>query len=304
MPSAGARALAVRRPCFVLSLQAPVRNTLRTRFAKIVQSPRCELARGALEIARIAYPDLDETQSLAELDRLADGVRPRLMPGYSAVDRALTVSRYLFGDCGFTGNAEEYYDVRNSFLNDVLTRRTGIPITLSTVLMEVGTRVGVPFEGVGFPGHFLVRVPAGAGEHLILDPFHGGQRVDDDELLERLRTLADANQGPQFESVPPDFLTPTSPRAMLGRMLRNLLRVYLERDSDAEALLAVDLLLVLTPQGADEIRTRGFLYERLGCPAAAANDFNRYLELAPDADDVEQIRTRISRLHDDTPTLH
>ena len=138
----------------------------------------------------------------------------------------------------------------------------------------------------------------------MLDPFHGGQRVDDDELLERLRTLADANQGPQFESVPPEFLTPTSPRAMLGRMLRNLLRVYLERDADAEALLAVDLLLVLTPQGADEIRTRGFLYERLGCPAAAAIDFNRYLELAPDADDVQQIRTRISRLHDDAPTLH
>jgi regulator of sirC expression with transglutaminase-like and TPR domain len=281
-----------------------VKPTLRSRFAKIVQSPRCELARGALEIARIAYPDLDVKASLAELDRLAAGVRPRLMPGYSAVDRALTVARYLFGDCGFTGNADDYYDVRNSFLNDVLARRTGIPITLSTVLMEVGSRVGVPFEGVGFPGHFLVRVPAGAGEHLILDPFHGGQRVDDDELLERLRTLADANQGPQFDTVPPEFLTPTTPRAMLGRMLRNLLRVYLERDADAEALLAVDLLLVLAPQGADEIRTRGFLYERLGCPAAAANDFHRYLELAPDADDVEQIRTRIARLHDDTPTFH
>jgi regulator of sirC expression with transglutaminase-like and TPR domain len=170
--------------------------------------------------------------------------------------------------------------------------------------MEVGNRVGVPFEGVGFPGHFLVRVPAGAGEHLILDPFHGGQRVDDDELLERLRSLADANSGPAFETVPPEFLTPTSPRAMLGRMLRNLLRIYLERDADAEALLTVDLLLVLTPQGADEVRTRGYLYERLGCPAAAANDFRRYLELAPEADDGEQIRTRLSRLLDDTPTLH
>jgi regulator of sirC expression with transglutaminase-like and TPR domain len=304
MPFAGARALAAWRLAFVVSRQAPVRPTPRSRFARIVQSPRCELARGALEIARIAYPDLDEGPSLAELDRLADGVRPRLMPGYSAVDRALTVARYLFGECGFTGNAEEYYDVRNSFLNDVLARRTGIPITLSVVLIEVGNRVGVPFEGVGFPGHFLVRVPAGAGEHLILDPFHSGQRIDDDELLERLRLLADANQGPRFETVPPDFLTPTSPRAMLGRMLRNLLRIYLERDADAEALLTVDLLLVLTPQGSDEIRTRGFLYERLGCPAAAAVDFRRYLEVAPEADDVPQIRTRLSRLLDDTPTLH
>jgi regulator of sirC expression with transglutaminase-like and TPR domain len=87
-------------------------------------------------------------------------------------------------------------------------------------------------------------------------------------------------------------------------MLRNLLRIYLERDSDAEALLAVDLLLVLMPQGADELRTRGFLYERVGCPAAAATDLRRYLELAPDAEDVEQVRTRISRLLDDAPTLH
>jgi regulator of sirC expression with transglutaminase-like and TPR domain len=280
-----------------------VKKTPRSRFAKIVQSSRCELARGALEIARIAYPDLDPTDSLAELDRLANAVRPRLMPGYSAVDRALTVARYLFGECG-ASNTDAYYDVRNSFLNDVLTRRTGIPITLSTVLIEVGTRVGVPFEGVGFPGHFLVRVPAGGGESLILDPFHGGQRVDDDELLERLRSLADASKGPAFETVPPEFLTPTSPRAMLGRMLRNLLRIYLERDADPEALLAVDLLLVLAPQGADEIRTRGFLYERLGCPAAAAVDFRRYLELAPDAEDIEQVRTRLSRLLDDTPTLH
>jgi regulator of sirC expression with transglutaminase-like and TPR domain len=214
------------------------------------------------------------------------------------------VSRFLFGDCGFTGNADEYYDVRNSFLNDVLVRRTGIPITLSTVLMEVGSRVGVPFEGVGFPGHFLVRVPAGAGAYLLLDPFHGGQRVEDDELLERLRNLADASRGPEFDAIPPEFLTPTSPRAMLARMLRNLLRIYLERDADAEALLTVDLLLVLTPQGADEIRTRGYLYDRLGCPAPAANDFRRYLELAPQADDVEQIRTRLSRLLDDAPTLH
>ncbi len=278
--------------------------TLRSRFAKIVQSPRCELARGALEIARIAYPELDAARTLGELDRLADEVRPRLMPGFSATDRALTVSRFLFGECGFRGNSDDYYDVRNSFLNDVIARRTGIPITLSAVLMEVGSRVGVPFEGVGFPGHFLVRVPAGAGDHLILDPFHGGQRVDDDELLARLQSLADSNKGPRFETVPAEFLTPTSSRAMLGRMLRNLLRIYLERDADAEALLTVDLLLVLTPQGADEIRTRGFLYERLGCPAAAANDFRRYMELAPDAEDLEQVRTRLSRLLDDTPTLH
>jgi regulator of sirC expression with transglutaminase-like and TPR domain len=279
-------------------------GTLRGRFAQIVQSPRCDLARGALEIARIAYPDLEPATTLAELDRLAEAVRTRLMPSASPVDRALTVARYIFGECGFQGNAGDYYDVRNSFLNDVLKRRTGIPITLSLVLIEVGARVGVAIEGVAFPGHFLVRVPSGGGSYLFLDPFNAGQRVDEQELLERLRSLSETNEGPAFESVPAEFLAASSPRAMLGRMLRNLLRIYLERDQDAEALLAVDLLLVLAPQGADEMRTRGFLYERLGCPAAAANDFRRYLELAPNADDGETIRQRISRLHDDNPTLH
>ncbi|MGH7895948.1 MAG: SirB1 family protein [Candidatus Binatia bacterium] len=279
-------------------------TTLRSRFAEIVQSRRCELARGALEIARVAYPELDPDPSLAELDRLADAVRPRLMPSASPVDRALAVARHLFDECGFKGNSGDYYDVRNSFLNDVLTRRVGIPISLSIVLMEVGARVGVKLEGVGFPGHFLVRVPSRAGAPLLLDPFHGGQRVGPDELLERLRGLADANRGPAFDVVPDEFLAATTSRAMLGRMLRNLLRIYLEHDDDAQALLTVDLLLVMTPQGADEIRTRGFLYERLGCPAAAANDFRRYLELAPDADDLEQVRTRLARLLDDAPTLH
>ena len=278
--------------------------TPRSRCAQLLKGPRCDLAGGALEIARIAYPGLDPAPSLAELDRLANVVRPRLMPGFSPADRALTVARFLFGECGFRGNSDDYYDTRNSFLNDVLERRMGIPITLSTVLLEVGARVGVPFEGVGFPGHFLVRVPAGAGEVLYLDPFNGGQRVNDDELLERLRVLAETNQGPRFEVVPPELLAATPPRAILGRMLRNLLRIYLERDADAEALLAVDLLLVLAPRGADEVRTRGFLYERLGCPAAAADDFRRYLELAPEAEDVQQIQLRLSRLLDDAPTLH
>jgi regulator of sirC expression with transglutaminase-like and TPR domain len=302
MPSAAARALAARGDRWLLSTQV---SSLRTRFADIVRSPRCSLARGALEIARIAYPDLDPAPSLAELDRLAGAVRSRLMPEASPMDRALTVARHLFGECGFQGNAGDYYDVRNSFLNDVLERRMGIPITLSLVMIEVGSRVGVAIDGVGFPGHFLVRVPTGTrGSYLFLDPFNAGQRVDQTELLERLRNLAESNQGPEFETVPDEFLAAVTPRAMLGRMLRNLLRIYLEKDQDAEALLAVDLLLVLTPQGADEIRTRGFLYERLGCPAAAAIDFRRYLELAPDADDVEKIHQRISRLLDDAPTLH
>ena len=217
-------------------------TTPRSRFAKIVQSPRCELARGALEIARIAYPDLDPDASLAELDRLADAVRPRLMPGFSAVDRALTVSRFLFDECGFRGNTDDYYDVRNSFLNDVVTRRMGIPITLSTVLMEVGARVGVPFEGVGFPGHFLVRALDG-DRSVVIDPFNRGAVLGREELEELLARVA----GPDAR-LDPTHLAPLGKIQILTRMLVNLAGVYGKAGDLFRSLEVLERLHLLDPE--------------------------------------------------------
>jgi len=139
---------------------------------------------------------------------------------------------------------------------------------------------------------------------LLLDPFHGGTPVSNDELLGRLRNLADTSRGPQFAEVPPRFLEPTGTSGILGRMLRNLLRIYLERRELERALAAVDLLLVLTPRSAEDLRTRATLYERLECFAAAAADLRSYLDVAPGADDAAEIRSKLGQLDSDAPTLH
>ena len=265
---------------------------LREDFAALAAAgERTDLARAALAIARIAYPDLDPAPYLRQLDDLAAVVRPRLYPQASPEAAVTELAGYLFGECGFRGNQEEYYDPRNSYLNDVLERRTGIPITLSVVLIETGARLGLGIEGVGFPGHFLVRV-AGSRGPLLLDPFYGGRPIGERELLARYRTFV----GSDAPALPPDALATTGTPAILTRMLRNLLRAYLDQKDHAHALAAADLLLVLVPDSADEVRVRGLLYEHLECFGAALGDFRRYLELAPEAPDAERIRERVARL--------
>ena len=265
---------------------------LREDFAALAAAgERTDLARAALAIARIAYPDLDPAPYLRQLDDLAAAVRPRLYPQASPEAAVTELVGYLFGECGFRGNQEEYYDPRNSYLNDVLERRTGIPITLSVVLIETGARLGLGIEGVGFPGHFLVRV-AGSRGPLLLDPFYGGRPIGERELLARYRTFV----GSDAPALPPDALATTGTPAILTRMLRNLLRAYLDQKDHAHALAADDLLLVLVPDSADEVRVRGLLYEHLECFGAALGDFRRYLELAPEAPDAERIRERVARL--------
>jgi regulator of sirC expression with transglutaminase-like and TPR domain len=276
---------------------------LRERFANVIASPSCNLAVAALEIARIGHPDLDPAPTLQALDLLAAGVRPRLAAGFPPDEAGRLLARYLFEECDFRGNRADYYDPRNSFLNDVLDRRTGIPISLSVLAIEVGRRLGIQLDGVGFPGHFLVRV-TGAPDLLLLDCFDGGSPVDHDALLARLRALADTSGGPEFDHVPARFVEPTAVPGILARMLRNLLRIYVERDEHEHALAAVDLLLVLTPRSAEDVRTRARLYEKLECFASAADDLRRYLALAPQAEDATAVREQLGRLADEAPTLH
>ena len=281
----------MQRPAARASRQSGM-GGLREDFAALAAAgERTDLARAALAIARIAYPDLDSAPYLRQLDDLAAAVRPRLYPQASPEAAVTELAGYLFGECGFRGNQEEYYDPRNSYLNDVLERRTGIPITLSVVLIETGARLGLGIEGVGFPGHFLVRV-AGSRGPLLLDPFYGGRPIGERELLARYRTFV----GSDAPALPPDALATTGTPAILTRMLRNLLRAYLDQKHHAPALAAADLLLVLVPDSADEVRVRGLLYEHLECFGAALGDFRRYLELAPEAPDAERIRERVARL--------
>ena len=295
------------RDLLCYQLRMLVLDDLRASFARAtVAGEQCDVARAALVIARIAYPELTPEPALATLDALAADVHPRLDPDQPIEHRAAVLARYLFEECGYHGNRDDYYDPRNSFLNDVLERRTGIPITLAMVLLEVGARVGVALEGVGFPGHFLVRVAGSEGSQL-LDPFFGGRRIGYDELRGRLRafdTAGGGSVGGNLQRALPQALQATSTFGILTRMLGNLLAIYREREAHEEALATVELLLMLSPDAAEHIRIRGVLYEQLECFGSALNDFRRYVALAPEAQPAAAVREHLASLERIATKLH
>jgi regulator of sirC expression with transglutaminase-like and TPR domain len=257
----------------------------------VAQEP-VDLARAALAVAREEYPELDESRYLRVLDRLADGVQAGLPAGATVERRVGRMNSYLFHELGFNGNHADYYDPRNSFLNEVLDRRTGIPISLCIVYMEVGRRCGLQVDGVGFPGHFLCKVHLAGGE-LVVDPFHRGQLLGLDELKKRLASAV----GDQVR-FDPRLLRAARPREILVRMLQNLRAVYEERSDMPRALSAVDRLLMLAPDNVRGLRERAQLYERLGGAAAAAADLEKVLQIEPRATDAATLRARVRRLRE------
>ena len=257
-----------------------------------------DLARGALAIAREEYPALDEGRYLRALDDLASGVLAGVPSGASVERRVGRMNAYLFHEIGFAGNATDYYDPRNSFLNEVIDRRLGIPITLSIVYMEVGRRCGLRVEGVGFPGHFLCKVQLDGGE-LVVDPFHRGKLLGLSDLKQRLQSTV-GNQVKFDHGV----LRAAHPREILVRVLQNLRAVYQERNDMPRALSAMDRLLVLAPENARGLRERAQIRERLGGAQGAAADLEKVLELEPNASDAAALRAKVRRLRDASRLLN
>ncbi len=267
----------------------------RERFAQLVSGPEEELdlAEAALLIAQEEHPELDVAAYLRRLDGLAAAVRARLPEAPEPTDIIHSLNIQLFGEEGLAGNESEYYDPRNSFLNEVLDRKRGIPITLSVIYLEVGRRLGLPLAGVGFPGHFLVKYSGADGE-LVLDPFAGGVTLSREELAQKLRRMyGDANP---FLAQIPQLLAPASKKEILLRMLHNLKGIYLQQNDFTRALAAIDRILLVTPDLAMEVRDRGAVHQRLGHLQAALQDFRRYLQMVPNAEDAETVRTLISRM--------
>lgn len=248
------------------------------------------LAEAALVIAQDEYPDLDVASYLRRLDAMADEVRRRLFRGAAAGDVILALNQYLFEEEGFSGNTLDYYDPRNSFLNDVLERKLGIPLTLSIVYLEVGIRVGLPLCGVSFPGHFLVKCVLSEGEK-VLDPYAEGKTLDVAELRGYLRRVYH-EEIPDSEILA-ELLEPADKKEILARLLRNLKGIYLNANNLARALSVVDQILVVTPDVPPDVRDRGLLYLKLECFRAALADFQRYLQLNPTAKDADEIRGHI-----------
>ncbi|HSG77213.1 MAG TPA: tetratricopeptide repeat protein [Burkholderiales bacterium] len=269
-------------------------------FAELMARDEAEidLARACLLIATDAYPGLDVEGYLGEIERLAARLRGRLAPGGGAEERVLALNQFLFDDLGYSGNADNYYDPRNSFLNEVLDRRTGIPITLSVLYLEIGRRIGLELEGVSFPGHFLVRLRL-RGAMLVLDPFSGGEALSESDLRERLQRVIPegAAGGVPVGALPLDpFLEPAGKRQILARLLRNLKGIYREADKPQRLLDVLNRMLVVAPEAHGELRERGLLYQKLECYRAALKDLQDYSALAPEAPDIDDVRAKLVEL--------
>ncbi len=255
-------------------------STARDGFAAIAGLPdeRIDLAAAALWIAAEEQPGLDPALWLARLDEMAAALRPRLDGVGGDLDRVALLAGFLADDVGLRGNAEDYYDPRNSLLNEVLGRGLGIPITLAVVYIEVGRRAGVPLDGVGFPGHFLLRHARRPG--LLFDPFDRGRRLTEGDCRGMLERLSGGSLA--FE---PRLLKVAGPRHILIRMLNNLRRVYLHRGEFLRTIAALDRVLLLDPDDVGARRDRGLLSLRWGDPAGGIGDLERYLVLEPEAPD-------------------
>ncbi len=261
----------------------------RQRFMTMVAKGEeaINLAEAALLIAQEEYPDLDIGPYLNRLDRMADEVDKGSWNEQDPYGRIQALNRYLFDQIGFRGNTEEYYDPRNSFLNEVIDRRTGIPITLSTIYLEVGWRLGMPLQGVGFPGHFLVKYPT-AENGIVLDPFHCGAILTQEDCQSRLDQVY--NGQVQFRS---SFLAAATKRQILSRMLTNLKGLYVAAKDHRRALAAVDRILAINPDLTSEIRDRGILRMQLQQTPQAIADLERYVTMNPQAEDAEEMRKRL-----------
>lgn len=279
-------------------------DTLLNQFSSIVSASENELnlAEAALIIAKHEYPGLDVPQYLKRFDQMAAAVSSRLASEQGALLHNLqTLNDYLYEEEGFSGNLSDYSDPRNSFLNDVLDRRAGIPITLSLVHLEVGRRVGLPLEGVSFPGHFLVKLELD-GAAVVLDPFHQGVSLSEDELKMRAEWVL-GEEVPVVDLLP-SLLEGASKRDILVRMLRNLKGIYREREDPARLIQVMDMILSVKPDLPDELRARGDVYREMAYFGAALTDYRRYLTLAPDADDTEKIREHVITLQALPTALH
>jgi len=272
----------------------------------ILSAPRerLPLAEAALVIAAEEYPRLEIATYLQRIDQLAATLRARLRADIAPAEKLALLNRYLFEELGFAGNTDDYYDPRNSYLNEVMDRKLGIPITLAVLFIEVGWRLGLPLSGVSFPGHFLVKCALRDGA-VILDTYAKGASLGIKDLQKRLRLLSGGMD------VSPEavmrLLTVAQPADILARMLRNLKAIYSERGERSDktkALTAVNHVLDLCPQAADDYRDRARLHEELECFRAALADFEAYLRLEPGAADARAVREKIAVLRERASRLN
>lgn len=281
-------------------------ESLAAELQGILADDPVDLARAALVIARLEYPDLNPRPSLDRLRALGDdaAIAVARLDDTSMSARLAAISWQLFTTEGFAGNRAHYDDFRNSYLNIVLERRLGIPISLALVFMDVARRAGIDVRGISFPGHFLLHGSDGGLRPLILDPFDGGRELDESECRRLLVRMM--GEEAQYS---PDLLRPCTPRQMLARMLNNLKRTYVELRSFPQARAATDLILAIDPTMLSELRDRGLLAYHLDDYQAALRDLEDFVRLHAWTDDqnreereeiwnhVKNLRRRVAALN-------
>ena len=283
-----------------------MRKDLVDALLAATDAPGVSLAPAALVIARIEYPKLAPERYQAMLDGMGNAARCSIERHVAATgDRSTAaavkaINHYLFDELGFVGNREHYEDPRNSCLNEVLDRRTGIPITLSVMYLEVAHRAGVSASGVNFPGHFLVRCPqtSGRGADLIIDPFHGGARLSEHEC----RVLMQRHVGPEV-AFSKALLAPATRTQIVARMLLNLKKLYVHMRSFPQARDVTEMLLAITPSALGELRDRGLLAYHLNDVSGALRDLQTYLKLSSMSEMDKEQREEHQQIWEHVKTL-
>ncbi len=262
-------------------------------FIETIQHPDSEinLARAALQIANFEYPRLKIDHYLNRINLMADEVKKRLPDRLYPLKIVKVINQYLFEDLQFTGNNQEYYDPRNSYLNDVIDRRTGIPLTLSIIYLEIAKQIDFPMVGIGMPGHFIIR-PDFEEVEIFVDPFHGGEILFKQDCQERLSQIY--QQPVKLEE---HFLNIATNQQILLRLLTNLKYIYLNRQQWSQTIRTIDLLLLLIPNHPLELRDRGLVYYQIGQLSQAQQDLGFYLALLPNAQDAESIRQLLQKIN-------
>jgi regulator of sirC expression with transglutaminase-like and TPR domain len=288
-----------RSPAQYFSPDAVSHATALAAFAKVIASDEDEidLGQAALTIAADHYPCLDISAYGRKLDAMAQEAREHIQGARSPESIIAALNAYLFEEQGFRGNAQDYYNPANSFLNEVLDTRRGLPITLSIVYIALAQRLGLPISGVGLPLHFIVRYEAPVAyafpsSAILIDPFHGGEILTPQTCQERIERIL--GRPIEFD---PAYLQPTPNRLILYRLLNNLKQGYLQREEPERAGRVVEQMLVVAPDSADDIRDRGLLFLQERAFSRAVDWLTRYLACVPDASDAARIQRAIEQAY-------
>ena len=250
-----------------------------------IEDERIDMLRAALTFARVEYPNLDPGPYITQIEELARRVSAKIDDSGEPVQCIAALNYVLFDEEMFRGNTADYYNPRNSFINDVLDRRLGIPITLALLYMEVARRAGFQLFGVGMPGHFMLKHYDIDGRSFFIDAFERGSVLSEDDCRRKIESIH-AGQ----ITLRPEFLLIVTRRQMLTRMLNNLRTIYLSRRDFRRAAQVVDLILVIYPRSPEDVKQRAALRYNLNDLRGALSDFEEYVKMAPDASDAEEIR--------------